>query len=126
MTNPDDRLDCSDMDAATDSTLLYENKKLRAELDKERWQHAACLAIAEGGTGWNELTWAESGAIRAVRKLRADYNTLALCGHDHTAQWWELRCNELQGQLTEAQATITRLKGVIAVALGEETKETPL
>ena len=47
-----------------------------SNLDKERWQHAACLSIAEGVPGWEEETWAESEAIRAVRKLRQEVERL--------------------------------------------------
>jgi hypothetical protein len=46
---------------------------LEEELEKERWQHAACLTIAEGSLGWDGETWAESEAIRAVRRLRKEY-----------------------------------------------------
>ena len=49
---------------------IVEIGRLRVDLEKERWQHAACLSIAEGALFWNKETWAESPAIQAVRNLR--------------------------------------------------------
>lgn len=49
--------------------------ELEEELDKERWQHAACLTLAEGH-GLDGETWAESPALKAVRDLRKKYNRL--------------------------------------------------
>lgn len=45
-------------------------------LDKERWQHAACLSIAEGSKFWDVPTLYDSPAMIAVRKLRSLYESM--------------------------------------------------
>ena len=65
--------------------LLKERDKAEGELETERWQHAACLTIAEGAPGMppKEL---RSQAIRAVKRLRnlSDYRQKQL------EQIWQL------------------------------------
>lgn len=48
--------------------LLAEVEALAADLDRERWQHAACLSYADGFPG---RAIDESPAMVAVRELRA-------------------------------------------------------
>ena len=51
--------------------VVKEVEVLREELCKERWQHAACLSIAEGVPGWDtEDAPNQSEAMKAVRRLR--------------------------------------------------------
>lgn len=55
--------------------LLSEVDRLSAELDRERWQHAACLTIAEGAPDMPPENL-QSEAMRAVKRLRLKYDEI--------------------------------------------------
>lgn len=65
-----DFMDTEELQMALDAAL-DDIKTLKDQLDHERWQHAACLTIAEGAKDMppEEL---QSEAMRAVKRLRLE------------------------------------------------------
>lgn len=100
---------------------------LRDSLDRECWQHAACLTIAEGTDGWDKPTANDSPAMTAVRELQTrlrnktrDCETATSLadtrGHviyDLTTKW-AARRTHYRHQLDESTQTIARLNEELA------------
>lgn len=78
------------------------------DAERECWQHAACLSIAEGAPEWNKPTVCDSVAMKAVRDLRhkAEASSEALdlamgslkklCGIEQQLQACQKRCDILE------------------------------
>lgn len=79
-----------------------EVKRLREERDREAWQHAGCLSIAEG-PDWDRPTFDDSEAMRAVRRLRAERDRLLAVVVAQANAWDAMaRCVDRSGWTAEA------------------------
>ena len=112
--------------AETDNRdVAKENAALAADafnaIELERWQHAACLSIAEGAPGWDCATDQDSPAMLAVRALRRAVNMLdeakaalhqGLASLDMPGQDSYQHSKLRQDFCREAKAVLAKLEGV--------------
>lgn len=98
-----DFMDSGELEMALEAALS-DIKTLQEQLAYERWQHAACLTIAEGAPDMppNEL---RSEAMRAVKRLRrlADYRQKQL------EQIWQLTRIALPTDFADAMRRFTNI-----------------
>ena len=54
-----------------------------------------------------------------LERVRGERDKLALCGHDHSTQWWQVRYEELAALV----AALPKVEGEIEVYTGKNTNQ---
>lgn len=105
--------------AETTNELRAELEQVKQDLYDQQWQHAACLNIAEGTINWNMPTSNDSLAMKTVRDLRTERDTLTqqLAACEEHQQLHDRIFARQKFLLDKNRKTITRLEGAIKEAV---------
>ena len=74
------------------SQLTQRTVELKAA--KREWDHAKKMEVVQKEVADNQ-TWHVQQLRAELERVRAERDRLALCGHDHSTQWWQVRYEDL-------------------------------